>query len=148
VALIVGTAALAGAIVSPLGGALGDRVGFRPVLLGGLGLSGVTLLAMPAAPGVAVLALVSFAFAAFVAVTTAMVFGLLATETPPERRSATLNLVYLPLYLAGIVGPALAAGAASVGGPPAPFVAGGVAVLLGTAIIAARPRRTRMRADA
>jgi MFS family permease len=148
VALVVGTAALAGAIVSPLGGALGDRVGFRPVLLGGLGLSGVTLLAMPAAPGVAVLALVSFAFAAFVAVTTAMVFGLLATETPPERRSATLNLVYLPLYLAGIVGPALAAGAASVGGPPAPFVAGGVAVLLGTAIIAARPRRTRMRADA
>ena len=148
VALVVGTAALAGAIVSPLGGALGDRIGFRPVLLGGLALSGVTLLAMPAAPGVAVLALVSFVFAAFIAVTTAMVFGLLATETPPERRSATLNLVYLPLYLAGIVGPALAAGAASVGGPPAPFVAGGIAVLLGTAIIAARPQRTRMRADA
>jgi MFS family permease len=148
VALVVGTAALAGAIVSPLGGALGDRIGFRPVLLGGLALSGVTLLAMPAAPGVAVLALVSFVFAALIAVTTAMVFGLLATETPPERRSATLNLVYLPLYLAGIVGPALAAGAASVGGPPAPFVAGGIAVLLGTAIIAARPQRTRMRADA
>jgi MFS family permease len=148
VALVVGTAALAGAIVSPLGGALGDRIGFRPVLLGGLAFSGLTLLIMPAAPGVGPLALASFVFAAFVAVTTAMVFGLLATETPPERRSATLNLVYLPLYLAGVVGPALSAAAASVGGPSAPFLVGGVAVLGGTAIIATRPSRTRMRPDA
>jgi len=41
------------------------------------------------------------------------VFALLATEVPIERRSATLNLVYLPLYLAGIAGPA--AGALVVG---------------------------------
>ncbi len=148
VALVVGTAALAGAIVSPLGGALGDRIGFRPVLIGGLALSGVTLLAMPLAPAVGPLALASFVFAAFIAVTTAMVFGLLATETAPERRSATLNLVYLPLYAAGIVGPALAAGAARVGGPSAPFVAGAIAVLVGTAVIAVRLGRTRMRADA
>ena len=33
-----------------------------------------------------------------------MVFALLGTEVPPERRSQTLNLVYLPLYLGGIVG--------------------------------------------
>ena len=30
-------------------------------------------------------------------------------RSPPERRSATLNLVYLPLYAAGIIGPALGA---------------------------------------
>ncbi len=42
---------------------------------------------------------------AAVATTGAMVFSLLATEVPPERRSATLNLVYLPLYIAGIIGP-------------------------------------------
>ncbi len=141
VALVVGTAALAGAIVSPLGGALGDRVGFRPVLLGALALCGLTLLVMPVTPGVVPLAGASFAFAAFNAVATAMVFGLLATETPPERRSATLNLVYLPLYAAGIVGPALAAGAAAIGGVAAPFVAGAVAVLIGTAIIAVRSAR-------
>ena len=140
VALVVGIAALAGAIVSPLGGALGDRVGFRPVLLGALALSGLTLLVMPIAPGVLSLAAASFAFAAFNAVAGAMVFGLLATETPPERRSATLNLVYLPLYAAGIVGPTLAAGAAAIGGIGAPFVAGAVAVLIGTAIIAIRSR--------
>jgi DHA1 family multidrug resistance protein-like MFS transporter len=148
VALVVGTAALAGALVSPLGGALGDRVGFRRVLIGGLALSGVTLLAMPFAPAVGALALASLAFAAFIAVTTAMVFGLLATETPPERRSATLNLVYLPLYAAGIVGPALAAAAAGIGGASAPFLAAGIAVLGGTALVAVGLRRTRMRADA
>ena len=148
VALVVGTAALAGAIVSPLGGALGDRVGFRPVLLGALALCGVTLLVMPVTPGVVPLAGASFAFAAFNAVATAMVFGLLATQTPPERRSATLNLVYLPLYAAGIVGPALAAGAAAVGGVAAPFVAGAVAVLIGTAVIAYRSPGTRIAANA
>jgi MFS family permease len=148
IALVVGTAALAGAIVSPIGGALGDRIGFRRVLLGSLALSGLTLVAMPVAPGVLPLATASFAFAAFNAVATAMVFGLLATETPPERRSATLNLVYLPLYAAGIVGPTLAAGAAAAGGVAGPFVAGAMAVLIGTAVIALRSPRTRIPANA
>lgn len=146
VALVVGAAALAGAAVSPLGGALGDRVGFQPVLLGALTLAGVTLLAMPLAPALAALAAAQLAFAACIAVAGAMVFGLLATETPPERRSATLNLVYLPLYAAGIVGPALAAGAAAAAGPAGPFVAGALAVLIGTAVIAWRGGR--IRADA
>jgi MFS family permease len=51
---------------------------------------------------------VAYALAiAFQATIGAMVSGLLATEVPAERRSATLNLVFLPLYLGGIVGPAL-----------------------------------------
>ena len=50
------------------------------------------------------------------ATVSAMVFGLLAIEVPAERRSATLNLVYLPLYAAGIVGPALGAVVAAIGG--------------------------------
>ena len=70
-----------------------------------------------------------------------MVFGLLATEVPPERRSATLNLVYLPLYAAGIVGPAVI-GVASA----APFMVGGAAFVLGAVLVlgaggAARRRR-------
>lgn len=152
VAFVVGTAALAGAIVSPLGGAIGDRIGFRPVLLTTLALSAVALIAMPLAPGLGYLAAASFAFAALSAVAGAMVFGLLATGTPPERRSTTLNLVYLPLYAAGIVGPSLAAGAAAIGGVSAPFLAGAAAVLIGTLIIAGRgriggARATRMRAN-
>ena len=50
---------------------------------------------------------------AFQAAIGAMVSGILAREVPAERRSATLNLVFLPLYLGGIVGPAL--GSAVVG---------------------------------
>jgi MFS family permease len=148
VALVVGVAALAGAVISPLGGALGDRIGFRPVLLGALALAGLTLIGMPLMPALAALATAQFVFAACIAVATAMVFGLLATEATPERRSATLNLVYLPLYAAGIVGPALAAVAASLAGPPGPFVAGALAVLAGTAIIATRAEPTRITGDA
>ena len=55
------------------------------------------------------LALLAVGLAAATATVSAMVFGLLATEVAPERRSATLNLVYLPLYAAGIIGPALGA---------------------------------------
>lgn len=107
VALVVGTAALVGGLISPAGGALGDRIGFKPVLLFSLLGNGVLLLLVPFAPGVPELAVVNAAVAALGAVIGAMIFGLLAMEVPAERRSATLNLVYLPLYLAGIVGPAI-----------------------------------------
>ncbi len=61
-----------------------------------------------------------------------MVFSLLATEVPPERRSATLNLVFLPLYVAGIVGPAAwRGGIATAAGPGGPFVAGAAVFLPG-----------------
>ncbi len=86
-----------------------------------------------------------------------MVFGLLATEIPADRRSATLNLVYLPLYAAGIVGPALGAGVTSLGavgpaigiglaplgGVANPFVVGGVIFLLGALVLALRRPGTR-----
>jgi hypothetical protein len=69
-----------------------------------------------------------------------MVFGLLALEVPAERRSATLNLVYLPLYAAGIVGPAAGAIVASAGGASAPFIVGGLVFLAGAVVIATRRR--------
>jgi len=135
IALVAGTAALVGALVSPLGGALGDRIGFRPVLIGALILGGAASLAMPFAPGVDALAAVALVFAACGAAIGAMIFGLLATEVPADRRSATLNLVYLPLYAAGIVGPATGAVVVSAGGLPAPFIAGAVVFAVGSALI-------------
>ena len=66
-----------------------------------------------------------------------MVFSLLAVEIPPERRSATLNLVFVPLYLAGIVGPA--AGALVVAaGLQAVFYAAALVVWTGAALELAR----------
>jgi DHA1 family multidrug resistance protein-like MFS transporter len=135
IGLVTGTAALVGALLSPLAGPLGDRIGFRHVLAGALLGAGTTLLLMPLAPGVAALAGVAVVYAALQASTQSMVFGLVAVEVAPERRSATLNLVLLPLYLAGIVGPTIGAVAASVGGITAPFVVAGVVFLAGGAAV-------------
>jgi MFS family permease len=138
IALVTGAAALVGALVSPLGGWIGDRIGFRPVLVAALAGAGVALLLMPVVGSIPLLALVAVALAAFGAAISAMVFGLLATEVPAERRSATLNLVYLPLYGAGIVGPTI--GALVVGyGLWAPFWLGAAIYLLGSVALALRP---------
>jgi MFS family permease len=142
IALVAGTAALVGGVVSPLGGLIGDRIGFRPVLVASLAGAGVALVLMPLVPSVGGLALIAVALGATTATVSAMVFGLLATEVPPDRRSATLNLVYLPLYAAGIVGPAVGAGVATATGVPGPFVVGGVVFVLGAGWVLARRART------
>jgi MFS family permease len=142
IGLVAGTAALVGGIMSPLGGVIGDRVGFRPVLVAALGGAGVALLLMPFVPSVAALALLAVVLGASTSTISAMVFGLLATEVPTERRSATLNLVYLPLYAAGIVGPAVGAVVATAGGVPGPFILAGVVLILGAVAILARRART------
>ncbi|HEX7950807.1 MAG TPA: MFS transporter [Candidatus Limnocylindrales bacterium] len=138
IGLVAGTAALVGAVASPLGGLLGDRVGFRPVLIASLIGAGIALLVLPLAPSVVTMALVAVVLGTATATVTAMIFGLLATEVPAERRSATLNLVYLPLYAAGILGPVTAAGVAAVAGVTGPFGVGGVVLLAGALWIALR----------
>jgi MFS family permease len=130
IGFVTGTAALVGALVSPIGGWIGDRIGFRPVLVGGLLIGGLAAAVLPLLPSVGTLALGVLVFGACYSVEAAMVFGLLATEVPAERRSATLNLVYLPLYGAGIIGPIL--GALVVGiGIWAPFAAAAAVFILG-----------------
>ena len=136
IGLVVGTAGLIGALASPLMGLLGDRVGFRRVLTIALGGGGVALVLMSLSPTVPSLALVAGLNAGFAAATTAMIFGLLAIEVPAERRSATLNLVYLPLYLGGIVGPALGSVVVAAGLPVVFDLAG--AVLLAVAVVVLR----------
>lgn len=148
IGLVMGVAALVGALASPGAGWLGDRIGFRPVLLGALLAGGLTSLAMPAAPALGVLALVAVGFGAAIATVGSMVFATLAIEVPPERRSSTLNLVYLPLYVAGIIGPAMGGGLAAVAGAGGPFVAGGIVFLAGAAVIALRRQPTPAAASA
>jgi MFS family permease len=141
IGLVMGVASLVGALSSPAAGWAGDHVGFRPVLVASLAIGGVASLLMPAAPGLWLLAAVSVLLGASVAITGAMVMSMLATQVPAERRSATLNLVFLPLYVAGIVGPALGGGLAAAAGPPGPFLAGGLVFLAGAVAIAARAGR-------
>jgi MFS family permease len=142
IGLVVGTSALVGALVAPLGGLLGDRVGFRTVLIAALAGAGVVLLLMPLAPSISAMALLAVVLGASTATVSAMVFGVLALEVPAERRSATLNLVYLPLYAAGIVGPAAGAVVATAGGVSALFVVAGGIFLAGAAGIALMARPT------
>jgi MFS family permease len=141
IALVAGTAALVGALVSPVGGALGDRIGFRPVLVGALAIGGTALGVMPFAPAVGVLAIAALVLAACSAAVNAMVLSLLATDVPPERRSATLNLVYLPLYAAGIVGPASGAVIVKAAGLASPFLAGSIVFLAGATVVWLASRR-------
>jgi MFS family permease len=138
IGLVAGTAALVGALVSPLGGVLGDRIGFRPVLVAALAGAGVILFLMPLVGSVGALALLAVGLGTATAAVSSMVFGLLATELPPERRSAALNLVYLPLYAAGIVGPAAGAVVASVSGVHGLFVVAGLVFLFGAVTILLR----------
>jgi DHA1 family multidrug resistance protein-like MFS transporter len=137
IALVVGTAALTGGLISPIAGAVGDRIGFRPVLVASLLGFGAVLALMPEAPSVPILALLSATASAFNGGVGAMVFGLLAMEVPPQQRSATLNLVYFPLYIAGIVGPAV--GALVVrSGLPVVFAMSGLVLAMGAVYAVAR----------
>lgn len=145
IGLVAGTAALAGALLAPVAGALGDRIGFRPVLVGALIAGGIALGTMPSIgplEGLAGLAILAIVVAGCAATVSSMVFGLLATEVPAERRSQTLNLVYLPLYAAGIIGPAAGAVVSSVAGLAAPFVVGGVVFLVGAWTVTRLARRS------
>ena len=145
IALVMGTAALVGGFISPLGGVLGDRIGFRPVLVGALAAGAVVLAAMPFVPTVPALAGLAVVSGAATATVSAMVFGLLAMDVPAERRSATLNLVYLPLYAAGIVGPAVGAGIVVATGLTGPFLVAAAIFVLGAIVIAVRPTQDRVR---
>jgi len=110
--------------------------GFRPVLAVALGAAAIVLLLMPLSPGVVALSALVAGFAAFSAATSAMVFGLVSVETPSERRSATLNLVYTPLYVAGIIGPAMGAAVAGVT-LGAVFVAAAIITAVTTVVVLA-----------
>ncbi len=143
IALVTGTAALVGALVSPISGPIGDRIGFRPVLAASLIGGGVVVSLMPLATGVVLLAGLAAIYAAFQAAVQAMMFGLIATEAPAERRSATLNLVLLPLYVAGIIGPTAGALVAWATGVDGIFPAAGLVFLLGGLGVAGVLRRRR-----
>lgn len=145
IALVTGTAVLVGAVVSPVSGPIGDRIGFRWVLAASLLLGGIAVALMPVAPGVATLALLAAIYAALGAAVQAMMFGLIATEAAPERRSTTLNLVLLPLYVAGIIGPSVGAIVAAGVGVNGVFpAAGGISALGGVAIVASLRRGRRV----
>jgi len=115
VGTVLFVSAIFGAVLAPVSGWAADRIGFRRVLVVAVAGSAVSIWFLGAAPTVAWIAVAATLQTAFQAGVGSMVSGLLAVEVPSERRSATLNLIYLPLYIGGIAGPALGAGVVTVG---------------------------------
>lgn len=104
IGIVFGASALLGALLSPLAGAAGDRYGFRPLLAGACVLAAVSLAELALAPNLVWLTVGAVALGAASATAISMVFAVLATAVPEERRATTLNLVLLPIYFSSIAG--------------------------------------------
>ncbi|MET0773219.1 MAG: MFS transporter [Candidatus Limnocylindrales bacterium] len=108
VGLVAGANGLAAAVGSAGAGALADRVGFRPVLLGAIVLSAIAAFVGALMGSLLPFVLDYAVLGVGIATAGAMLFAFLATELPSDVRSSVLNLSLLPMYLSGIVGSLLA----------------------------------------
>lgn len=108
VGLVAGVNGLAAAVGSAGAGALADRTGFRPVLLGAIAVAALAALAGAVLASLPPFVLDYAVLGIGIATASAMLFAFLATELPAEVRSSVLNLSLLPMYLSGIVGSLLA----------------------------------------
>ena len=104
IGIVFGASALLGAFLSPLAGAAGDRYGFRPLLAGACVLAAASLAGLALAPNLVWLTAGAVCLGAATATVISMVFALLATVVPEERRATTLNLVLLPIYFSSVAG--------------------------------------------
>jgi MFS family permease len=104
IGIVFGASALVGALLSPAAGAAGDRVGFKPMLAAACILSGASLVELSIAPDLFWLTVGAVGLGAAAATAISMVFALLATSVPEDRRATTLNLVLLPIYFSSITG--------------------------------------------
>jgi MFS family permease len=104
IGIVFGASALLGAFLSPLAGAAGDRYGFRQLLAGACVLAAASLFELAVAPDLIWLTVGAVFLGAATATAISMVFAVLATAVPEERRATTLNLVLLPLYFSSVAG--------------------------------------------
>ena len=104
IGIVFGASALLGALLSPLAGAAGDRYGFRPLLAGACVLAAASLAELALAPNLVWLTVGAVFLGTATATAISMVFALLATTVPEERRATTLNLVLLPIYFSSVAG--------------------------------------------
>jgi MFS family permease len=99
---------IAAAIGAPSAGIVGDRVGYRPVLLGAICLIAGASVAASLAPSLLAFTVVYALLGVGFATAASMLFTTLATGLARDVRPAVLNLALVPLYLSGISGSLLA----------------------------------------
>lgn len=128
---------LALAVIQPLAGKLGDRLGRRPFMLGGLTVFGLVSLGAALAPSLLVL----IAMRTLQAVSGAIVFpngaGLLRQLIPAERRAQAFGAMGAALSLAAALGPPLGGMIVELGGWRAIFLVN-VPVVLAALVLAWR----------
>src|ERR1044071_2893572 len=90
-------------LVSPLGGWLGDRIGYRATMLGGLGLSLLGTLGIAASPSLWLLIAAYGACGMGIALYQPAVQAYVSVLTSYEERGRTVGLIEMSWALAGIV---------------------------------------------
>ena len=129
IGIVFGASALVGAALSPLAGAAGDRFGFKPMLTGACVLAAASLAGLALAPDEVWLTVAAIGLGASTAIAISMVFAVLATAVPEERRATTLNLVLLPIYFSSIAGGVIGALIVRTGLDAVLYVAAAMSVL-------------------
>ena len=129
IGIVFGASALVGAALSPLAGAAGDRFGFKPMLTGACVLAAASLAGLALAPDEVWLTVAAIGLGASTAIAISMVFAVLATAVPEERRATTLNLVLLPIYFSSIAGGVIGALIVRTGLNAVLYVAAAMSVL-------------------
>lgn len=144
---LMGLSALVGAVITVVAGRLGDRVGFVRILTLSfvIGLPASLLLGYTRQVGWFTVALI--VFSAAYSIGGAMIFALFSTRIPESHRTTAMNLVYLPLYVGGIIGPSVASGLTHVG-LFGPFLGAATMFLVGIIVIGLTLRDTARRKDA
>jgi MFS transporter, DHA1 family, multidrug resistance protein len=138
---LMGLSAVVGALITVVAGRLGDKVGFVRILILAFVCSLPAVLLLGLSRDVSWFILALTVFSAGYSIGGAMVFALFSTRIPETHRSTALNLVYLPLYLGGIVGPAVASGLTRIG-LFGPFLGAAVLFMFGIVITVATRKYT------
>jgi MFS family permease len=129
VGLVLSATGVAGALASPAWGQLVDRFGHLNVLTLTSPVAAAALLVAGVVPGLVGFAGFLILYSIFNAAALTAVSALMARVVSPERRGAVLGQIYLPFYVAGLIGP-LIGGALFPAGRWALFaVAAGTSVL-------------------
>ena len=105
---LMGFSAVIGAVITVFAGRIGDKVGFTRILMAAFVCLLPASLVLGWSHSVLWFTVGLTVFSAGLSIGGAMVFALFSTRIPETHRSTALNLVYLPLYFGGIIGPAIA----------------------------------------
>lgn len=143
---LMGLSAVVGAVITIIAGRLGDRVGFVRILILSFVVGLPAVLVLGFSHEVAWFTIALIVFSAGYSIGGAMVFALFSTRIPESHRTTAMNLVYLPLYIGGIIGPSIASGLTRIG-LFGPFLGAAVMLLVGIVVIRFTLRNAQSTAD-